>query len=56
MIIETRNDRTLIVRPETVAEQTFLATFEGAKIQIEKPQPFANNVSILKIERPKEAK
>ena len=52
MIIETRNDKTLVIRPETVAEQTFLARFKDATIKVEDPQPFASNVSVLLIERP----
>jgi len=51
MKVEMRNDKTLIITPESTAEMIALHGFEGAKLSIEKPQPFTMNVEALKIER-----
>lgn len=51
MKVEMRNDRVLIITPESTAEMIALHGFEGAKLSIERPQPFTMNVEALKVEK-----
>lgn len=50
MKAELRNDKVLVITPESVAEVTVLQKFVDGKVAVEKPQPFAANVEVLKIE------
>lgn len=50
MKIEMRDEKTLVITPESIAEQVLLKRFEGAQAKTEKPQPFHTNVEPLIIE------
>lgn len=47
MIVEVRDETSLVIRPESVAEQTFLERFVGVQIQWDSPAPFQPNVGGL---------
>lgn len=49
MKAEMRDEKTLIVTPESTAEMICLRRFAGGAAEVEKPQPFAVNVEGLKV-------
>ncbi len=53
MLIEVRDQTTLIIKPESTAELVFLQKFEGALAVKECPKPFAPNIEVLKLEEKK---
>lgn len=50
MRAELRDDRTLVIIPESTAELMALVRFEACSVQIEKPKPFQQNIEVLKLE------
>lgn len=50
MEVEMRDGKTLVIKPESTAEQEALVKFQGGVVSIEDPKPFTPNVKALKIE------
>ena len=52
MIADFRDGMTLVITPETVAEQEILARFHESIAELERPQPFGANIHnfVLKID------
>lgn len=51
MKVEMRDEKTLVITPETTAEQIVLAAFAGGDVKVETPKPFQQNVTPLVIEK-----
>lgn len=49
MKAEMRDEKTLVIIPESTAEMVVLKNMAGGKAEIEKPRPFAVNVDELVI-------
>lgn len=45
----------IYLEPETVAEQEYLRGFAGGTVEIEGPDPFCTNISVLLIRKPKKS-
>lgn len=51
MRVELRDEKTMVVTPESTAELVALLKFSGGTVQVEEPKPFQANVQVLKVER-----
>jgi hypothetical protein len=54
MRCELRDSRTLVIIPESVAEQEMLLRFQGRQAKAETPPPFQPNVTLLVLEQTEE--
>ena len=45
------NENTLVITPESTAEQIVLNNLSGAKVEIRKPEPFQMNVNALVVKK-----
>jgi len=53
MLIEMRDGKTIIIKPESVAELIAIKDFAGGAVEIEMPKPFTANVEVLVVTKPK---
>lgn len=50
MKVELRNATTMVITPESVAEQLALERFASGHATLERPLPFTSNVALLLVE------
>ena len=51
MQVAMRDEKTIEITPENVAEHHLLEKFDGCKISVERPKPFDSNVVKLIVKR-----
>ncbi len=51
MLVEMRDDKTIVIRPKSTAELVALKGFEKATVEVEKPTPFEKYVDVLLVRK-----